>query len=135
MRDEQEILDHLEHYGVKGMRWGVRRRNRQKGISKSPEHQKREAIERKVKTKGVQSLSNRELSDFNRRIDLERNFDRLTKNDPIVKKGHDKAKALLAAGVTINGLIAFANSPAGKHTKQFIEAGIRKAKHRTSAIR
>lgn len=127
MRDEQEILDHLEHHGVKGMRWGVRRSRggyvrKGKGKSQSPDAQKAEAVKNKVKKKGgIQALSNRELSDFNRRVELEKNYNRLSQKDPIAKKGHDKVKALLAAGVTINSAIAFMNSPAGKKVEEMFK--------------
>lgn len=51
--------DELKHYGVKGMRWGVRRATRQLTSSKSTDDKKRKAVEslQKHKTKATNKVS------------------------------------------------------------------------------
>lgn len=86
-----ETLDEvLSHYGVKGMRWGVRRTERQlaraRKSRKTGGETSKDAEEAlrtftKAKTKGTQSLSNEELKTLNARLNLERNFESLTKSE------------------------------------------------------
>lgn len=72
--------DFLEHFGVKGMHWGVRKVQsiRQhplvKAISPSEDHNKAEAIRLKAKFVGPRTLSNRELQHVIKRLDLEVKF-------------------------------------------------------------
>lgn len=90
----------LEHYGVKGMKWGVRRSRQSssgptdvvlktkpgkkiKAIGGSgypaSEDATRTAISRqKAKKSTVSSLSNKELEDLVRRLNLERQYGQLT---------------------------------------------------------
>jgi hypothetical protein len=90
------LTEILVHYGVKGMKWGVRRntssrvsigRNRltgniktRGGLNRKPsEDAKRAAISKQIaKKSGYKALSNKQLEDYIRRMDLER---RATKID------------------------------------------------------
>lgn len=83
----------LEHYGIKGMKWGVRRSKKQiardnarraeegKQVTLSKDAKAADKAARKAVKKGVSSLSNEELKVLNERLNLERNFERLT-SDP-----------------------------------------------------
>jgi hypothetical protein len=96
----------LAHHGVKGMKWGVRRRatvgpqeviisDKRKKISTSggeghPAHSDAVSVRRigqKGKASGLKSLSDKELQDYARRINLEQNVKRLqyTQKNPAQK--------------------------------------------------
>lgn len=69
--------DFLEHFGVKGMRWGVRGG---KGTP-SADAAKSTSIRTIAKKSGVKSVSNKELQEAINRMQLEQNFKRLTTNE------------------------------------------------------
>lgn len=94
------VKDFLAHYGVKGQKWGVRRR-RQSQASKD------HATNRKLA-----AMSDAELQQTVNRIRMEKQYKELEKSK--IKKGHDAAKTILAVGATVNAAIAFSKSPAGK---------------------
>lgn len=58
----------LEHYGIKGMRWGVRKKR-----SRSAES----AEAARIKKKKVFEMSNEELKKVNARLDLEKKYSTL----------------------------------------------------------
>lgn len=89
----------LAHHGVKGMKWGVRRRDKtpttpevsqkgkklkSKGGENQPAHE--DAIKARqsaqiAKESGHIALSNKELEDYARRLDLEQRVKRLESNE------------------------------------------------------
>lgn len=77
----EEIVDAvLAHYGVKGMRWGVRKDH--KGVRRGNPTAHRDAIlakkaQEKVKKGSVDALSNDELKNLVTRLGLEKQFDTL----------------------------------------------------------
>lgn len=75
---------YLEHYGVKGMKWGVRRSksqlSRARGSSKSSA-EKRERANRKSAVKNRRTMSDSELKKHIERLKLEREFKNLTEAD------------------------------------------------------
>ncbi len=85
---DSEIEDFLEHYGVKGMKWGVRKRvsnavTKARGGPKLPDSA--DAAEAKVSKKkaknNVGSLSNKELQALVTRMNLEQQYSRLAVGD------------------------------------------------------
>lgn len=72
----------LEHFGIKGMKWGVLRDkiNTIRGnpvvkyASSSDDHKKAERVRVKAKVAGVNTLSNKDLRDIINRMDLEVKF-------------------------------------------------------------
>lgn len=73
----------LSHYGVKGMRWGVRKDD-SAGSAKRPPHE--DAVKAKeakavVKKSGTEALSNKEFNELLKRMDLEQRYSKLTAND------------------------------------------------------
>lgn len=107
------IDDILAHYGVKGMKWGVRRKNIPKqGPSDDAKDAHRSFV--KAKVSGVEALSNKELKAVNERLNLEMNYQRLSYNPGKLQKGLDAVKSMLKVGNTVNDAIQFANTPTGK---------------------
>lgn len=99
----------LAHYGVKGMRWGVRRSRKERRQAQFGGKQQRKPSEdhvysRKLKKKKTFELSNQELKALNERLQLESRKNQL---DPsIVDKGHKTAKNLLAISATATTALA-----------------------------
>lgn len=70
----------LYHYGIKGMKWGVRKkRSKTDGWSDDAKEAYR------IKKKKVNQMSNAELRKVNERRNLERNYKQLNPN--VVKRG------------------------------------------------
>lgn len=107
----------LYHYGVPGMKWGVRRADA-KLQRVSTRAKKRgwsdDATEvAKIRTKKVNQMSNNELTKVNNRKTLEQNYSRLNPN--AIKKGLAFAGAAVAAIGTMTALY--------KHGKTLITSG------------
>ncbi|AWN05441.1 hypothetical protein SEA_ANNIHILUS_6 [Streptomyces phage Annihilus] len=76
--EPKALDDVLAHYGIKGMKWGVRRANPSGGGSEKPgpsgDHETAKAAKAKVKAGGLKSLSNEELKTYMERMDLEKRY-------------------------------------------------------------
>lgn len=83
----------LYHYGVLGMKWGIRRKSR----TPSADSAKVKAIRKKR----VSEMSNQELIDANNRLNLERNYKSLTKKKSAGKKVLDGMKTFTLTVATI----------------------------------
>lgn len=95
--------EEIIHYGVLGMKWGRRKDRGNSAVSnKSTEDHSSDdaktasASREKAKTKGLSSLSNKELRDLNERMNLEQNYSRLT--------SESKAKGRDVVGGIIKGV-------------------------------
>lgn len=93
--ETQTLEEVLAHYGVPGMKWGVRRSNKQlakaakkqakkdkkEGKNASEDAKKAKAAADKVKKEGVKSLSNKELQQLNTRLNLEKQYSQLSSSE------------------------------------------------------
>ncbi len=114
----QEVDDFLEHYGKKGMKWGVRKNS--SGKNSSGKSKKRVSSEYKkvheLRKRNISQLSNKQLKSINERGNLEQNFNRL--NPSKINKGTGLAKGIMATvGLGISAFNMY-NSPAGKAAMQ-----------------
>lgn len=97
---DEEQFDFLEHYGVKGMKWGV---------SRMPGSPGRASTERKVADKtyfkdkehGRRALTNKELADYNKRLQLENNFLKLRETSAAQKAMIAGAAFVAGVGLTL----------------------------------
>lgn len=73
--EPKALDDVLSHYGIKGMKWGVRRANPSGDKpSASADHETAKDAKAKVKAGGLKSLSNDELKTYLERMDLEKRY-------------------------------------------------------------
>lgn len=94
--DEDEFF---EHFGVKGMKWGVRRSRSGSSGPVSEDAAKAHALRSQVKTSGTKSLNNAELQHLVTRMNLEQQFGRLTESNPSsVSKGQKFVKGAVSTG-------------------------------------
>lgn len=97
----------LTHWGVKGMRWGVRKdRIGSSGGSKKRSRQSDDHVEvSKLRKKKISEMSNAELQRVNNRTQLEQNYKRLHPSS--VKKG---IAVVAASAATMNTLLNLYNN-------------------------
>lgn len=114
--------DELYHYGVPGMKWGVRRsQNKLDRIdkrSKKNDWSEDATTAAKIKTKKVSQMTNAELRKLNDRRNLEQQNANLSRNS---SKGRAAVKAFIATAGTITAVSAAAAIYA-KHGKKVYQA-------------
>ena len=102
--NDQTNDDFLEHYGIKGMRWGVRRKN-PSGGSSSP------AKTRTTYKKAPSALNDQELNRRIKRMELEKKYNDLNSKD--LTPGRKYAQSILegsgrqAVGAAVGGTVTF----------------------------
>ena len=121
--------DYLAHYGVLGMKWGVRKAGHPQGHQSGKTSSKRkkkvsiDVSEDKKQSnvllkKHPDDLSNVELKRLNNRMELESNYKRLTKTDKSkFQKGYDYVKTGLAVAGTATAVYNLVKSPMVKDAK------------------
>ena len=95
----------LEHHGVLGMKWGVRRTPAQLGRGKSSSSKKttsddsHEDYKKAHSGKSVKSMSDAELRSKLNRLQMERQYSQLSKSD--VNRGKKHLDTVIKAGTTV----------------------------------
>lgn len=109
-------LAELIHFGVKGMKWGVRKADKSsgpqsvqvkaylgnrvvrttggKGHDLSDDAKRAAVLKQKSRKSNVRSLSNKELQDLVNRMNLEQQYSRLNKD--VLKRGEEQARSILS---------------------------------------
>lgn len=120
MSAEEEESPILQHFGVKGMKWGVRRERGADGRVKrnGPREGDSEdfTVSRQRKATPNRQLSTKELKQLNERLQLEKTNRELTAGSSIekIRKGTAIAGTLLAVTTTYSTAYNFIKSPAGQ---------------------
>ena len=137
MTQKEEALEFLAHYGVKGMRWGVRKNRGSSGSSSKGQASASDASSTPKKPtkrqedlgrysddklaskifekKGLDALSDAELSRLTKRMQLEQSYRELSAKRPKEKsKGEKFIDGAKLLGKSANQVAEFVNSPAGK---------------------
>lgn len=125
----EAAADFLSHYGVKGMKWGVRKGGVSGGRSKSgavkeaasEDAERVGGLKTRAKTqKTTKMLSNKELQDAIKRMQLEQQFSQLSGN--IDKTTAQKAKMFVTGMVQTSGKQGAQQLANEKTKKQFEKA-------------
>ena len=116
------------HYGIPGMKWGVRKARKKNYISKAVKKRRSSYSQdytdtEKLRKKNYKQLSNSELKSLNKRLELESNYKRLN------PKGVEKGKRMVSYGIGILGtagsVYALRNAPLTQLGKSIINLKIR----------
>lgn len=141
----ENIEEFLEHHGIRGMKWGVRRAKnhgsgshhansgrKPKGPGAYTSNPKETADARnarlakeKVKKGGIEALNNKELKDLVNRMNLEQQYSNLSPKS--VSKGRTYLKNAATLGKGVNTAIQFYKSPAGQMIKTGVISGAKYA--------
>lgn len=119
--------DFLEHYGILGQKWGVRR-IRANSLKRSAGNQETndEGSDdyKKVsefKKKGTKNLSTNELRELTQRMQLEKQYSDLSPS--AYSKGMNFANKALKTGTTIASIYALSKSPLAQDVKKALSKG------------
>lgn len=113
-----EVPGELKHYGKKGMKWGVVRERGKDGRVTGKVVSEDHAKSRELKAKPRSQMSNKELEELNKRLQLEKTNNELQSRTALqkIKTGTSIAATILAVGGTANAAVSFVKSPAGQAT-------------------
>ena len=118
--------DYLAHHGVKGMKWGVRKRVKNTVKSLSSKRTKNYSSDykktRTLRRKSSKELSNEQLKMLNKRMNLEQEYNRLSTQT--TNRGINVARNIVSAAGTIGGLYAISKSDYVKAGSKILMKGL-----------
>ena len=93
----------LEHFGVRGMKWGIRKKVVEARANKAPKELSDETTsarntKEKIRTKGLGSVSNAELKAYNERLNLEQNYKQMMQKQANPRSVGKKFAAKIVSG-------------------------------------
>lgn len=120
------MTDELYHFGVKGMKWGVRHDRKSSGSSRSKKN-KRVASEdytrsRSIMKKKPNEMSNRELQELNTRLQLENTYNNNRTNMNAGKKivnRFEQTSIQKISDMAAGAVIAYGVAKGGSLLKQY----------------
>lgn len=97
-------MNDMYHYGVLGMKWGIRRARKNTASSNSSrksqvEENVNDDYKRAHSKKSVKQMSDKELREKLNRLQMEQQYSKLSGND--VSKGQDYVNKLIKVGTTV----------------------------------
>ncbi len=112
-----DVDDFLEHYGKKGMQWGVRKAIVFRPGASAKAKAKKETSDdyktsQEIRKKRSAQLSNKQIETANNRANLERNFNRL--NPGRISRGQAAVVAIVGTVGVVNTVANLSNTPAGR---------------------
>jgi ribosomal protein S18 acetylase RimI-like enzyme/2'-5' RNA ligase len=123
---EDSVSAFLAHYGIKGMKWGVRRVASESGSSPKPtassDAKLASAAQTKINSGGIKSASNHEIQLLVNRMNLERQYSQLqTQQKSSLEKGNQLTQKILKTGKTVEDVRRFLETPTGKVVKNTLK--------------
>ena len=113
----------LYHFGVKGMRWGVRKASPSgsgtKSYKSSRDYNAVNRLRRKAKQSGAKSLTNKEMKMINTRLELEKKYNAL--NPSTLDKGRKGLATTVSIVGGVTALYAATQSPLINDVKKLFE--------------
>ena len=127
MDNYESVQNALAHYGILGMKWGVRRTEAQLGRARKPTSQGSEDYQtsRELQKRGAKNLSTKELKALTTRMQLEQQYSNLKPNQ--YKKGLATVKKITAAGTTVASLYALTKTPLGQDVTRAVKTAVNNA--------
>ena len=130
-----EVDDFIEHFGVKGMKWGRRKAESSSSSTSSSSPKSRMSedartasnAKNKMAKSGIDALSNKELQGLVNRMNLEQQYSRLTDQPAKVNAGKKFTQDLIA-NTAKNAVQEVAKNYAKKGVELAVKAAINYAK-------
>lgn len=101
---KEKIEATLAHFGIIGMKWGVRRES----SGGSEDHRRA----KELKSRGIKHLSNAEINDLLKRLQLEKQMRDVSVNE--LKRGEEIVKTILNIGTTAAAIYGLSKTPLGE---------------------